>query len=75
MKLGEMITGTVTGIPVAGFWEGRGIYVTDIDDGKPEDIWFGVGEHLYRGRIGAQLETGVTPVIQIGGTYLLDEDI
>lgn len=64
--LGKYIVGFVQGVPVRGYWTGRGIRVQSIEDGKRLDAWLSLGICVYYGRI-----QGKT-VVQIGGEYLLD---
>lgn len=64
--LGEKVSGTVQGVPISGLWEGRGVWILEILDGKPLDSALGGGGLVY----GRMCPTGW---IGLKGAYLLDE--
>jgi len=66
MAVGDLMRATVKGVPVVGFWTGRGIRVTDVLDAYPLDEWYGLSDHRRMGRI-----VGWT-AIEVGGEYAVD---
>ena len=69
---GNYINAHILGVPVNGFWTGRGIRVEQIIDGKPLDTWMSLSDRPHHGRIALNPD-GMSVVIELNGEYVTDE--